>query len=162
MPAVGLRIVPNAGSSVAKPFCCAEAQGAVSRPRKRPQHVLGDLQRHQPRVLVFVNVEDDRPRHGVQDVATGQVAVGLQEHLQRKGHVQQADPPGRIPGVHARGARRALGQERAGRGIFDAAGGVVGNVLGGMMELRASQGHEIGRDNMIVHQRRRIFSHSLA
>ena len=137
MPAVGFKIVPKAGSSGVKLARRRRPDGSVGGARKRPQHVLGDLQRHQPGVLVLVHVEDDRSRHGVQDVATGQMAVRLQEHLQRKSHVQQADPPRRVPGVHARRMRRALGQQRARRRILDSAGGVVGDLLGGLMKLLA-------------------------
>ena len=69
---------------------------------------VGDLQGDQPRVLVLVHVEDDRAGGGVQQVGRGQVPVGLEHHLQREGHVQQADPPGRVERVDPRRPRRAL------------------------------------------------------
>ena len=135
MPAVGFKIVPKAGSSGVKLVRWRRPSGAVGGAGKRPQHVVGDLQRHQAGVLVLVHVEDDRSRHGVQKVATGHVAVRLQEHLQRKGHVQQADPPGGVPGVDARRVGRTLGQQRSRRRILDPAGRVVGDLLGGLVKL---------------------------
>jgi hypothetical protein len=46
------------------------------------------LQGHQAGVLVLIHIEDDGGGGGVQDVARGQVAVGLQQHFERKGHMQ--------------------------------------------------------------------------
>ena len=46
--------------------------------------------------------------------------------------------------------RRALGQQRTGRRILDAAGGMVGDFLARRIERRAPQGQEVGCDNVIV------------
>ena len=137
----------------------AEPERAVSRAGKRPQHINRDLQRHQPGVLIFVNVEDNGSGHGVQNIATREVTVRLPQHLQRKCHVQQAELPGGIPGIDAGRMCRALGQERAGRRILDAAGGMVRNILGRMVKRGGSKREKIRRHDVIGHGRRRIFRH---
>ena len=129
MPAVGLRMVPKAGSSAAKPVRSRTPSGPWAGPGKVLQDLLGNLQGDQPRVLVLVDVEDDRAGDGVQQVARRQVAVGLEHHLQREGHVQQADPPGGVERIDARRRAGALLQQRARRRVLDAAGGVVADLL---------------------------------
>src|SRR3989442_10968288 len=68
---------------------------------KSANDFLRNLQGNQTGVLVFINIKNDGAGHRVQDVARSQMPVGLEHHLQRKGHVQQPEPASRIKRINA-------------------------------------------------------------
>ena len=80
----------------------ADVDRPVGRAREARDHIVGNLDRDQAGVLVLVDVEDDRAGDGVQQVARGEVPVGVPHHLERERDVQKADPAGRIERVDAR------------------------------------------------------------
>src|ERR1041385_7678939 len=51
----------------------AHSQRAVSRAGKGADDLLGNLEGDEPRILIFVNVEDDRAGDGVENVAGGEM-----------------------------------------------------------------------------------------
>ena len=107
------------------------------------------FRRDEPGVLVLVDVEDDRAGDGVQQVARGEVAVGLEHHLEREGDVQQADLARGVERVDPRLPRRARFEERALGRVLDAAGGVVADLLDGLLEGQRAEGEEVGRDDVV-------------
>ena len=66
------------------------------------------MQGDQPRILIFVNVEDDRAGDRVKNVAGSQMAVGLKQHLERESDVQKSEAASAVEGIHARGFGGAL------------------------------------------------------
>ncbi len=63
---------------------------AVSRPGEGSEDFLRNLQVHQPHVLVFVDVENDRAGHCVENVRRSQTTFCLKQHLQRIRDVQKS------------------------------------------------------------------------
>src|SRR6266545_6189482 len=82
------------------------------------------------------------------------MSVWLEQHLQRISHVQKTQPAGRIERVQAGGVSSALRQERVGRDVLGAAGGVVADFLRRLFEAPTPQGQEVGGDELIVDHRR--------
>ena len=139
----------------------AQPVRAVGRTGEGAHDVLRDLQGDQARILVFVNIEDDRRGGGVQDVAGGQVPVGLEHHLERKGDVQQADLAAGIEGIHPGRFGGAGLQQRARGRVLDPAGGVVADLLDRVVQGGGAEGEEIGRDDVFGAGGRRGFRHAL-
>ena len=129
---------------------------------ERPQHGLGNLDVDQLRVLILVNVENDGAGQRVQQVAGGDMPVRLKKHLERKGHVQQADTAVPIEGIDAGSLRRALLEQRPGRRMLDAAASVVTDLRDGVLERSGAQREEIARDDLILEARRRPIGEPIA
>ena len=86
---------------------------------------------------------------------------GCSEHLQRKRHVQQADPARRVPGVNPRRVRRALGQQRARRRILRSRWWRGRRFPWRPDAAFRAQGQEVRCDNMVIGRRRRALGHPL-
>ncbi len=81
--------------------------------------------------------------------------VRLQQHLERKRHVQQPDPAAGVERVDAGSSGRALLQQRSGRRMLHAAGRMVGDLLGSLRQGRRAQRQEVRGHQVIVDLRRR-------
>ncbi len=127
-----------------------DAEGPVRRPGKGPDHCLRDLHVDQPRVLILIDVEDDRAGNRVEQVGGGEMAVGLEQHLERKGDVEQTYTPAGIEWVFANGYRRALRDQRARWGIPHTARRVVRDLLCSLAQAKRPEGEEIGGHDRIV------------
>ncbi len=137
----------------------ADADRAVRGAGKAGQDVVGNLDRDQPGVLHLVHVEDDRAGERVQQVARGDVSVGVPQHLERKRDVEQPDPAGRVKRIDAGLPRRALLEQRTLGRVLDAAGGVVADLLDGLGEGLRAEGKVVGRDDVVGNARRQALGH---
>jgi len=118
--------------------------------------LIGDLQSDQARVLVFIDVEDDSGGGGVEQVAGGEMAIGLEHHLEREGHVEQAQAAGVVEGIDAGGLGGALIEQGAGRGVLNASRRVIADLVDSVVEAQGAKGEKIGSDDVVVALRRRV------
>ena len=63
--------------------------------------MVGNLQGYEPYILVLKYIEDNRTGDRMEQVARRQIAAGVEQHLERIGHVQQAQTPGGVQSHNA-------------------------------------------------------------
>jgi hypothetical protein len=78
----GLQNRPERRSVCGKSRELPQTVGAVGRTRKRLDYFVGNLQRNESSILVFIDIEDNGACHGMQQIAGGQVTIRLKHHLQ--------------------------------------------------------------------------------
>ena len=89
------------------------------------------------------------------------MSVGLQEHLQRVSHVNEADALRSVEDVDAHCLAGALLQQRAGRNVLGSAGGVIADLLCGMTERPRAARQKVSGYDLVIERGRRSKRQSL-
>ena len=124
---------------------------AVGGPRERSEDRFRDLEVDQPGVLVLIHIKDDRAGDRVKQVAGGEVAIGLEHHLERERDVKQADLARGVEGVDPRLGRRAGFEERALGRMLDSARGVVADLLDRLFQRVRPEAKEVRGHDVVGH-----------